>query len=120
MKFTVSIEPKPQSRPRFSKTGCYETAEMKAYKAEIGAEAKKAMGRQPPLSTALKVKLRCFRKYKATSRRFGDCDNLLKGVLDALTGVVFADDSQVTSAVVEKIQSGTPKLEIEIMEASNE
>ena len=32
-----------------------------------------------------------------------DADNILKSVLDALTGVAYEDDSQVTTAVVRKM-----------------
>ena len=116
MKFTVEIEPKPQSRPRFSGGRCYETAAMKEYKQAVGAAAKVAMAGSLPFSNAVSVKLRCFRKYAATSRRFGDCDNLLKAVLDALNKICFLDDIQVTAATIEKIQSSTPKIEIELEE----
>jgi Holliday junction resolvase RusA-like endonuclease len=36
-----------------------------------------------------------------------DCDNLAKGILDALNGVAFKDDSQVVELVVRKF-TGTP------------
>ena len=113
MKIEVSIDPLPQSRPRFTNGRCYETARISAYKKEVGMAAKVAMKGKPPITDPLSVKLRCFRKFKITSRRYGDCDNLLKAVLDALNGIIFLDDSQVTLAQVEKLQ-GTPKIELEI------
>lgn len=114
MNLTVEIEPKPQSRPRFFKGRCYEDKQMTEYKKQISQVVKIAMAGLEPFTTALSVKLRCYRKYAATSRRFGDCDNLLKAVLDACNGILFKDDSQVTMATVEKIQSSTPKIELEI------
>jgi crossover junction endodeoxyribonuclease RusA len=37
-----------------------------------------------------------------TGRNLGDADKLARGVLDALTGIVFADDSQVARLLVAK------------------
>lgn len=41
-----------------------------------------------------------------TTRRAGDVDKLARAVLDGLTGVLFADDSQVTTIVCEKCWTG--------------
>ena len=60
--------------------------------------------------------IRFWRKFTVTSRRYGDLDNLMKAVLDGLNGAAFADDSQVISATLEKLQSPEPRLEIEIKE----
>ena len=48
-----------------------------------------------------------------------DCDNLFKAVADALTGIVFRDDSQIAAAVIQKFYTEKdkgPRVEIKIME----
>ena len=113
MKIEIEMEPLPQPRPRFSNGRAYQPEKIKSYKTAIGYAAKKAMQGKPPTLDALKINLRFYRRFKATSRRFGDCDNLAKAVLDACNGIIWADDSQVISMTTEKYQ-GTPKIELEI------
>lgn len=116
MKLKIELEPVPQSRPRFTRGRCYEPARMRAYKRAIADAARAAMDGAAPTTAAVSVAIRFWRKFAATSRRYGDLDNLMKAVLDGLNGVAFADDSQVISATLEKLQSPEPRLEIEIKE----
>ena len=108
----------PQSRPRFSKFGgCYEPAPMKEYKRKIAAVAKAFMqsNNLEPMTGELSASVRLYRKYKRTSRRYGDCDNLSKAVLDACNGIIYADDSQIVSCSCEKYtDKDKPRIEIEI------
>lgn len=48
--------------------------------------------------------------------RSGDVDKLARSILDALTGVLFADDSQVLKLTVEK-DYGTPGVEVRVYDA---
>lgn len=66
-----------------------------------------------PMQGKLKATLKFYRKYKATSRRFGDCDNLSKAVLDACNGVIYVDDSQIISCTASKHTSDRPRTEFE-------
>ena len=114
MKIEIKTEPLPQPRPRFGRGGkVYQSEKITAYKNVIGYAAKNAMQGKPPTLDALKINLRFYRRFKATSRRFGDCDNLAKAVMDACNGVLWLDDSQIVSLTAEKYQ-GTPKIEVEI------
>ena len=113
IKFAVENEPIPQARPRFGRGKIFEPARVSKYKEEVKAAATAAMKGAIPISSAVNAKIKAFRKFKATSRRFGDADNLAKAVLDACNGIIFCDDAQITKLTVEKIQSAVPRLEVE-------
>ena len=116
MKFTVEIEPLPQPRPRFSRFGgVYFPKAFQEYKVEISKAAVLAMQGLEPMTGELKAVLKFYRKYKRISRRFGDCDNLSKAVLDACNGIIYADDSQILCCSCEKYtDKDKPRIEIEI------
>lgn len=67
--------------------------------------------KQKPLTGDLKVKIKTYHDNK----RKNDWDNFHKLSMDALTGIVYEDDSQIMSALVEKfIDKENPRIEIEI------
>jgi Holliday junction resolvase RusA-like endonuclease len=84
-----------------------------------------------PLEGALSVKIMCFRsipksfsKKKTEQAKNGellptskpDVDNYAKGIKDALKGVIWKDDSQVTTLTVSKRYSDVPRIQVEIQE----
>lgn len=121
IKITLEGEPVPQSRPKFSRGRCYEDRRSADFKQRLRQAALAAMAGSPPLNGAVRAVLRFYRRFAITSKRFGDCDNLAKSALDGITGAVFADDSNVISLLVEKVQDKTrPRTEIEISLAAND
>lgn len=68
-----------------------------------------------------------YPKYKTTCLICGrynydkkpDCDNLAKIILDALNGIAYKDDSQVTSLHINKEYGTQPKVIVELKEISN-
>ena len=116
IKFCVECEPLPQPRPRFSRFGgVYFPKAFQEYKAEISKAAVQVMAGREPLTGELKATLKFFRRYKTISRRYGDCDNLSKAVLDACNRIVYTDDSQIISVVSTKhTDKDNPHIEIEI------
>lgn len=55
--------------------------------------------------------------YCVSKNRRKDVDNILKGLLDALEGCLFANDSQVMELSVQcKTNAGEDKLEVEVEE----
>lgn len=119
IKFCAECEPLPQPRPRFSFGRCYQPKKIVEYKQLVASAAKAAMKDLEPMTGALKLSIKLYRKFKATSRRFGDFDNHAKAICDALNGVCFADDSQVVSCTVEKIQSEQQHIEVSIDSAGD-
>lgn len=112
--FVVPIDPRPMTRPRFSRGRVFTPKEITDYKSEIKKVAVQETKGNTPLEGALRCSLKFFRRFKSTSRRFGDADNLSKAVWDALNKIIYIDDSQIVESHVAKFQSEVPRVEIEI------
>ena len=85
------------------------------YKDVLGYFALQAMHGREPLTGAIKLSVDVYKlKPKdITSRNWGDVDNFLKAVMDALTGICYLDDRQVTEVHARKF-FGTPKVVISL------
>ena len=117
IKFAVEVEPLPQPRPRFSRGRCFQPKPIVEYKAAITQAARLAMANREPMTGAVVMTIKLYRKYKSTSRRFGDFDNHGKAICDALNGVIYLDDSQIVKCTVEKYtDKNFPHVEVEIEE----
>nr|DAK52669.1 MAG TPA: Endodeoxyribonuclease RusA [Caudoviricetes sp.] len=134
MKLTLNIEPKPQSRPRFTRQGrAYDDPKMKAWRNHCQLlVANQYMG-QEMLEGALRVKARFYIKppqYLSKVKKYHqdllnkvipvdkkpDVDNYEKALYDSMSGIVFKDDGQIALHDVGKFYSLNPRIEIEIEE----
>ena len=122
LKVTIYGEPIPQARPRFTKAGhAYEPPRSRNYKtlARFWLTQKlKKENAWKPLETALVVDITFYmsipsswtkkRKEEAyngvirPTTRNGDIDNLIKAVLDAGNGLLWADDMYITDIKAKK------------------
>lgn len=132
--FTVYGEPVAQGRPRASTQGgfvrLYDPKKSKDYKDYVrlaAAEHAPAGLLEGPLGMVLTVYRsipKSFSKKKAALAEDGeirpvskpDVDNYLKGVKDALKGVIWKDDSQVVEVFAQKRYSSRPRIEVKIKE----
>ena len=94
--------------------------ELAAWRADIASAAKLA-GCKPILDPiAITMKFR-VKRPKSVKRDYPtvapDLDKYVRSVNDGLTGVAFADDSQVIKIVASKEYSDTPGVDIEINES---
>jgi Holliday junction resolvase RusA-like endonuclease len=122
--------PVPQGRPRFARVGkfvrTYDPKESAAWKDSIKLQAISLL-RDNYADWQLisgPVNLNCefyinrpasvSVKKRPEPTVKPDLDNLLKAVKDALKGIVWVDDSQVTRLSAMKIYSGTPGVRIAI------
>lgn len=85
---------------------------LKGWRKKVGAAAKEAMrvAEASLLSTEIPVAVRLeflFKRPPSTDRQFPtvrpDIDKLERAILDALTGIVWTDDSQVVSVTKSKL-----------------
>lgn len=100
--FTVPVDPIPQPRPRFGSGRTYQPKRIVEYKELVKFAARSAMKDYKIFDCAVSVTLNFYRKFKPTSRNFGDFDNLAKAICDALNGIVYKDDCQIVKCVIEK------------------
>ena len=105
IRFTVLADPIPAQRPRFSGRHAYQPKRNREYREVVQAAAVEAMNGREPMTGAVDVTIRLYRKFKPTARNFGDVDNHGKSILDGLNGLVFEDDAQVVRLVIEKYTS---------------
>lgn len=68
------------------------------YKDVLGYFALKAMAGCEPLKGAIKLSVDVYKRTPKdiTCRNWGDLDNHVKSVMDALTGICYDDDRQIT------------------------
>lgn len=117
-----------QGRPRFTRVG----VRVRTYDRLADVRYKQALRREyieqggPHFGSGpVNVTIACMRALPKTLVRAGaevdihkpDADNIAKAVLDALTGVAYDDDKQVTRLVVEKyprIASGGDRLRVTV------
>ena len=131
--FTIPLEPKPQSRPRFNgiTKRAYEVPAVTEYKKQVGYFAKAHFKREP-LENIIGIEMSFYRsapkallnvkktrlQIEEESLRVNtkpDLDNYAKAILDALNGIVFKDDNQVAYLKLEKRYSLNPRIELKIL-----
>jgi Holliday junction resolvase RusA-like endonuclease len=124
--FFVPGAPKGKGRPRLGKGRTYTPAATVAEERRIGQYAMEAW-RQPPTARACTVLLNIvmpvpssWSKAKQaaalenkTAMGKPDIDNILKLYLDAMTGIVWLDDTQVVAVVCAKVY-GEPGVRVQV------
>ena len=134
--FTVYGHPVAKGRPRFSTRGkfpvAYTPEKTKTYEAEVGMMAKAAMGVSEPLEGALEAFIyvtfpvpasyskkrteACLSDTEKHTKK-PDLDNVVKICLDGMNGIVFKDDSQITSIHSTKVYGEVAKVEVMVRQA---
>ncbi len=113
MTLTIPIDAIPNKETAFGRRA-YTPAAIRNYKQAFRLLVRSQF-HDPPLTGALKVELRIYRNRKsATARNFGDLDNFTKPILDACTGALWLDDSQIVDLHVTKAIAPTPRVEISV------
>lgn len=126
LKFTVPGTPVAKARPRVTRNGhTYTPAKTVEHEQRIQAAFLREHAEQTdrPLEIRIcavmpypKSMSKKARKAAVWHTKRPDADNLAKTVLDALNGLAYKDDGQVSRLVVEKVYGEKPRTEIEICE----
>ena len=142
VKFLLSIpaEPIAQGRPRLSSRGGFARAydprksrSWKAFVADYAERAMKTQGISAPLEGPLMVKIRFgFPLPKSQHRKTPkpmmwhmkrpDLDNLYKGVIDAMEGIVYHRDSEIVKVIMDKVivpQGDAPYVNLAVMKVED-
>lgn len=120
IKFTAPMEPRPAPRVDSHGRQRFSPKWYRQWKADFGLFARLAMHGQPPLSCPLKLSAQFFKlnPKNPQSRNYGDLDNLLKAVKDAMNDICYNDDSQVVQYGACGKYHGEPLIIIELEEVT--
>lgn len=128
--YTLHLEPKPQSRPRFGRNRAYEDGEMTQWKRNCVSQLRLLNPKiiekgaiffsmtfyiYPPkrIAEVKKKRLELESETIYVDKR-PDIDNYIKAVLDCSNEILFKDDGQVAALSSQKLYSLNPRIEIEI------
>lgn len=126
-------DPVPQPRPRITVKGKHGVAyvpmdhAIHAWRAAIRQEMERCVSESgqafPVNGVGMRVTMRFYLRKPKSNRKTlpvsrPDLDNLAKAVLDAGNGVIWRDDSLVTTLVIRKRWTAYPMLSLEISEDS--
>ena len=136
IKFTVPGTPAGKGRPRFARRGTfvsvYTPEKTVDYENLVKFHARKAMYEKAIMTGPVEMQvLICvpipasWSQKKQIAARKGevfpttkpDADNVFKGVCDALNGIVYADDKQITDIHISKRYSDMPRVVVIIVGA---
>src|SRR6185369_15017890 len=126
-------EPVAKGRPRFASIGgkpiAYTPTKTRKYEAALQYAARQAMDGRPlltgPVMMSVVVSLPVPTSWSGKQQKAAlagnvmptkrpDIDNYIKVACDALNGVVFPDDNQITFLTASKIYAEKPNLRIEV------
>lgn len=122
IKFTVYGKPQGKARPRFTRQGrAYTPKNTVDYEEQI-KQAYIAAGGTLISDTApiLICITACFKRAKSNKMDSPtlkpDADNIAKAVCDALNGIAYKDDKQITRLKVDKVwaEDGIERIEIDV------
>lgn len=131
---TFCVEPVEQARPRATRFGkgirLYDPKKVAEYKENLAYLAKFQF-RHKPISKPLKIEIKFYRELqksiskKERIKRLShvhrpivkpDLDNYIKSTLDALNGIIWADDNLIVDIAAHKLYSDKPRIELEVEE----
>lgn len=117
--YTIPLRPRPKGRPRFH-GHAYTDKKTQEYEKAI----KDFILLQNPERLDGAIVLNAIFSYSAPRKRHGnkisrpDIDNLLKGLLDPLNGILWADDSQVVTVHASKVYGQEDAIYLEVKNVS--
>ncbi|WP_107839518.1 RusA family crossover junction endodeoxyribonuclease [Metasolibacillus meyeri] len=135
IQFVIPGKVQAQERPRFSRAGkgvrTHDAPKSKNYKEWVSIIAMQNKP-QEPLQGALRLEVDIYvmppKKYHTKPKQAliargelrpvtkPDIENLLKGIMDGMTGIIYRDDAQIVELVARKWYSMEPRAEIKVQQ----
>lgn len=128
IKFTVYGKPVPKARPRVTRNGVFTPDRTKEKEYEFQFEYMSAGGRMMdgPIHIIIHAYYAIPKRAKKFYRKmmeegtlkplvYPDVDNVAKLVCDALNGVAYKDDSQITELFIDKKYHNEPRIDVEVI-----
>lgn len=127
--FEVSGPPRGQGRPRWGNGRAYKAREDAAWEDRIAAAYWQAYPEAPKYTRQVHVTVEAYLPIPQSASRASrlemsgnkqpalkkpDVDNVAKSVLDALNGVAWQDDKQITLLIAQKLYSDHPHLTVRL------
>ena len=133
IRITIPGEPVAQGRPRFSTqhgfVRAYDPQKSRSYKDYVRAVAVQHIHQQLLGPVMMTVDIyrgipKSWSKTKQEQAERGiikptlkpDVDNYVKAIKDALNGIAYVDDSQVTVLLISKFYAREPRVEVKVEE----
>lgn len=121
-KFVIPLDAVPQGRPRFYNGHAVDPPASKKFKDDVAQIVAAQKDSDELITSPINVLIEIYRSAKTfgkkngvTNKRYGDIDNLAKGILDALTGIIWADDRQIFELHVYKKLADEPLIIVKMM-----
>ena len=133
IQFTIPGNTQPQERPRFSRVGkgvrTIDPPKSRAYKELVKLVAwqnKPSEPIQEPIKLVVDIYIVPPKKYHTKPKQAliasgelrpttkPDLDNLVKGIKDGCSKIIWHDDAQIVEMVVRKFYDMTPRAEVKI------
>ena len=134
IQFTIPGAVQAQERPRFSRAGnhvkTYDAPKSRSYKELVKVVAWDNKP-QEPLQGALKLEVDVYlvppKKYHTKPKQAliasgelrpttkPDTDNLVKGIKDGMSKIIWVDDAQIVELVVRKFYAMQPRAEVKVL-----
>lgn len=116
--FTLSITPVAKGRPRFGNGRAYTDPKTRSFERAVAVLARKAYP-GPPLTGPIGLELTFhLPRPKSAPKRVvwpavrPDLDNQIKGVKDALNGILYGDDGQVCILAARKVYGSPSRIDV--------
>ena len=121
IKFTVYGKTQGKARPRFRRQGLAYTPKKTVYYENAVKDCYVLSGGINYDTAPIQIKITAyFKKAKTNKMDFPtlkpDADNIAKAVCDALNGIAYKDDKQITCLTVDKVwaEDGVERIEIDV------
>lgn len=127
----VAGGPVGKGRPRYTRSGhTYTPKKTRDYESIVQAEYRRQVGNLPPFTGSVEIYITAYKKIAKSLPKYKkkrltetltpctkkpDIDNILKIIMDALNGLAYLDDKQVTNAGACKFYDEVPHVEVTII-----